>query len=51
MYTRGYLEYMKLSRQITGEVWLGVKTPEEACKEIDEQTNAILAEQYGETPK
>lgn len=49
-YTRGYLEYMKLSRQITGEVWLGVKTPEQACKEIDDETNAILAEQYGDAP-
>ena len=48
-YTRGYLEYMKLSRQVMGEVWLGVKTPEEACREIDEKTNKVMAEQYGES--
>ncbi len=46
--TRGYLEYMRLSRQVMQEVWLGVKTPMEACMEIDEDVNKILAQEYGE---
>ncbi len=47
-YTRGYLEYMKLSRQLMQEVWLGVKTPKDACELIDKEVNTILDEEYGE---
>jgi len=46
-YSRGYLEYMKYSRQKMQEVWLGVTSPLDACKSIDEETDKILAEQYG----
>ncbi len=46
-YTKGYLEYEDYARQTLQGVWSGVRTPEEACRMIDERTNAILAEQYG----
>ena len=46
-YTKGYLEYEDYARQTLQGVWLGVRTPEEACRMIDDKTNAILAEQYG----
>lgn len=47
-YTRGYLEYMKISRQVMNEVWLGVKTPLEGCREIDEKVNKVMALEYAE---
>ncbi len=47
-FSRGYLEYMKLTRQLMQEVWLGSKTPLEACEIVDKEVNEILREQYGD---
>jgi multiple sugar transport system substrate-binding protein len=47
-YTRGYLEFMKISRQVMAEVFLGVKTAEEGCREIDEKVNKVMAAEYGD---
>ena len=46
-YTRGHLEYSEYARNVMQGVWLNVRTPEEACRMIDEKTNQIIAEQYG----
>jgi multiple sugar transport system substrate-binding protein len=46
-YTRGYLEYENYARQTLQSVWLGTRTPEEACLLIDKETDRVLAEQYG----
>jgi multiple sugar transport system substrate-binding protein len=47
-FIRGYLEYMKESRQLVQGVWLGVRTPLEGCKLLDETVDSIVREQYGE---
>lgn len=45
-YTRGYLEYSEYARDVMQGVWLNARTPEEACRMIDERTDRIIAEQY-----
>jgi len=50
-YSKGYLEYHRHMEEILDAVWRNDRTPEEACRMIDEKTDAILAEQYGGTPR
>ena len=47
-FIRGYLEFMKESRQLLQQVWLGSLTPLEGCRIMDETLDRIVAEQYGE---
>jgi multiple sugar transport system substrate-binding protein len=49
-YSKGYLEYTRHTQDILDAVWRNDHTPEEACRMIDRETDAILAEQYGGTP-
>jgi len=47
-FIRGYLEFMKESRQLLQQVWLGSVTALEGCRIMDETIENIVAEQYGE---
>jgi multiple sugar transport system substrate-binding protein len=49
MYAKGYLEYTRHSTAILDEVWRNTITPQAACQKIDEEIDAILAEQYPQT--
>jgi len=45
---RGNLQYNWHIRNILDAVWRNNRTPEEACRMIDEKTNAVLTEHYPE---
>jgi multiple sugar transport system substrate-binding protein len=49
-YTRGYIEYTDYEARMIQGVWAGLRTPEEACRLIDEETNRILDREYGSPP-
>ena len=46
-FTKGYLEYSTARRRILEGVWRGNRSPEEACRMIDTETDRIIAEKYG----
>ncbi|GEM_PF-1366316 len=48
-YARGYLEYTRRTTEILDLAWRNQITPTEACRRIDEQIDAILADQYRRT--
>jgi multiple sugar transport system substrate-binding protein len=48
-HSKGYIEYTRKRSNILDSVWRDMRSPEEACRMIDEETDAILAEQYGTT--
>lgn len=48
---KGYQEYTRKARDILDAVWRNNRTPEEACRMIDEMTDTILAEKYPEKPQ
>ncbi len=47
-YTRGYLEYSEFERRMFQGVWADLRTPEEACRLVDEETDRILRREYGD---
>lgn len=49
-FARGYLEYTRRTTEILDLAWRNQITPTEACRRIDEQVDAVLAEQYGRAP-
>ncbi|HUW55109.1 MAG TPA: sugar ABC transporter substrate-binding protein [Planctomycetota bacterium] len=48
-YSKGYLVYTRHAQNIMDGVWRNNRTPEEACRMIDEKTDEVLREHYPQT--